>query len=204
MNYSQNNEQDIIAKHFGNFVGTFLDLGSNDGITLSNTWALTEKGWSGTLVDASPIAYQRLVKNYEGKNGFKLIHAAVGDNNGEIILHESGELLGKGDTALVSSTKESEVKRWTSLNIPFHDVTVRQFTFAGILNLSKIKTFDLVSIDIEGTEYEIVPQIDFASLKTKMAIIEWNGKAGEYYDTILNGFGLNIIDVNAENRIYAL
>ena len=40
MRYSQNNEQDIILQYFGNRKGFFLDIGANDGITLSNTYAL--------------------------------------------------------------------------------------------------------------------------------------------------------------------
>ena len=52
-------------------------------------------------------------------------------------------------------------------------------------------------------EYEVVPQIDFSSLKTKLVLIEWNGNNSSYFDAIMEGFGLNLIEVNAENRIYA-
>ena len=39
MNYSQNNEQNIILNYFKNYKGTLLDLGANDGITFSNSYA---------------------------------------------------------------------------------------------------------------------------------------------------------------------
>lgn len=202
MNYSQNSEQSAIESYFGDFVGTFLDIGSNDGITLSNTYALTKKGWKGTLVDASVTAYKKLCKNYESKTGYYLIHTAVGASNGEVILHESGELLGQGDSALVSSVKSDEVKRWDSANIKFQDVSVRMMTFANLLQLTPQKTFDLISVDIEGSEYETIPQIDFASLKTKMAIIEFNGKNKEYYEGIMKGFGMYLTESNQENLIF--
>ena len=65
MNYSQNNEQEIIINLFkGKRDGKFLDIGANNGVTLSNTFALANfYGWSGLLVEASPKAYQRLLKN---------------------------------------------------------------------------------------------------------------------------------------------
>jgi len=55
--YSQNNEQQVILDYFGeHYIGTFLDLGCNDGQTFSNTRALALNGWSGVLVDASANA----------------------------------------------------------------------------------------------------------------------------------------------------
>ena len=102
MNYSQNNEQEIILNLFKGRTGTFLDIGANDGITLSNTYALSLQGWKGLLVEASPKAYERLVKTYEGKDA-ELQNVAIGGRDCDLSFHESGELLGKGDVGLVSS-----------------------------------------------------------------------------------------------------
>ena len=35
--YSQNNEEQIILEYFKDFKGNLLDIGANDGVTLSNT-----------------------------------------------------------------------------------------------------------------------------------------------------------------------
>src|SRR5690348_6177236 len=109
--YSQSNEEEIILGYFGDFVGTFIDIGANDGITLSNTFALVWKGWQGTLIEASPKAYERLLKTHPHNYGLVLLNYAVGSYDGEIVLHESGQLLGTGDVALVSSTREDETQR---------------------------------------------------------------------------------------------
>jgi len=203
-NYSQNNEQDFILKLFGDFVGSFLDIGANDGETLSNTYALSQLGWAGTCIEASPAAYERLVKTHEGNNNLVLLNFAVGSYDGEIVLHESGELLGTGDIALVSSTRQDETERWSSLNMPFKDVKVPVFTFTSAMGRTPQKTFEFVSVDIEGMEVEVIPQIDFAALGTKMCIIEWNGANAELFDGHMAKFGFTLIHTNAENRLYTL
>lgn len=204
MIYSQNEEQYYVSSYFGMLTGTFADLGCNDGITLSNTYSLVQKGWSGLLVDGSPAVYERLKANLGGNPKLELLNYLVGDHDGYEVLHESGELLGQGDISLVSSTKESEVRRWDSLAIPFKDVVVYMRTFKSLIEFSKFKKFDFISIDLEGCEPEVVPQINFEELGCRMCIIEWNGKAGEFYDTIMLDHGMKCIHVNAENRIYTL
>lgn len=204
INYSQNDEQDRILNQFYNFKGTFLDIGSNDGITLSNSYALAQNGWKGVCVEASPKAWERLVKvhGWQSGNGIQLINVAVGSYDGDIELNESGELLGKGDVALVSSTRQDEVERWASLNMPFEKVTVPVVTFKTLRERMLYNHFDFLTIDIEGMEPEVVPQIDFTALGVRMAIIEWNGKNAELYDQFLLKSGLKLVHINAENRLY--
>lgn len=202
INYSQNDEQSRILNHFYGFTGSFLDIGANDGVTLSNSYALALLGWSGWLVEASPTAYDRLLKHRSDNCKLSTYQLAIGSYDGEITLHESGGLLGTGDIALVSSIKEEELKRWESLNIPFNLVTVPCVTFTTLLKTMGQTHFDFVTIDIEGMEKEVVPQIDFNALGTKMAIIEWNGHDADLYDGIMRNFSFSLTHVNAENRIY--
>ena len=201
--YSQNSEENIILNFFkGQRNGTFLSLGENDGRTFSNVLALAEKGWAGSCVEASPKAFARLRAEHFGRP-IELSNVAIATYDGEITLHESGELIGKGDVALVSSTKDAELQRWDSLNIDFEKITVPCLTFASFLRLSSYKEFDFVSIDIEGMELDILPQMDFNALKTKMVCVEWNSKNGLEYSKILTPFGFRLIHKNQENLIFA-
>lgn len=200
--HSQNDEEKFILEYFGDFKGHLLDIGANDGKTLSNSFALVEIGWAGSFVEASPKAYGRL-RGLHGLGGrLQIINVAVGSYDGEIELNESGELLGTGDVALVSSTRQDEVDRWVSLNMPFNKVTVPVVTFETLLERCLYGLFDFLTIDIEGMEPEVVPQINFTELGVKMAIIEWNGKNADLYDGLLFSHGLKLIHTNAENRIY--
>lgn len=55
--YSQNGEQEHILHYLsvmGIEKGHLVDLGAGDGYTMSNTRALLDMGWTGTLVDGDP------------------------------------------------------------------------------------------------------------------------------------------------------
>lgn len=199
MQYSQNNEQQIIADYFKGHKGTFLDLGANDGITLSNTWALAQSGWIGTLVEASPDAFKRLETNYLG-SADTIINSAIGTFNGEITLHESGEHLGKGDVSLLSTVVPDEKKRWVKES--WKEVNVPCINFSTMLGISKLKTFDFISMDIEGMELDVLPQMDLAALGCRMICVEYNGKEQEKYDAIITPQGYTLTNKNGENLIY--
>lgn len=202
--YSQNLEQYYVSSYFGNYIGTFLDIGANDGVTLSNTYSLVHKGWSGLLVDGSPAVFERLKENIGPNDKLQLLNYLIGQEDKDAVLHESGELLGQGDISLVSSVLESETNRWASLDMPFKDVVVPMITFKTLMEKSKYKTFEMISVDIEGMEPVVIPQIDFEGLGCRLAIVEWNGNLGEWYDKIMFDHGMKCIHVNGENRIYTV
>jgi len=207
MNYSQSNEQEIIINLFkGKRNGTFLDIGANDGVTLSNTFALANNyGWTGLLVEASPKAYERLFKNYELMEWqHDLQNVAIGKEDGELVFWESGELLNKGDVALVSTGIRSELKRWDAIHMPFEKITVPMISFATMLSRTRHTHFDLLSIDIEGMELDVLPQIDFKALKIQVAVIEWNSKDKKAYNDIMFPQGFRLVSINPENLIYSI
>lgn len=201
--HSQGNEEKIILDYFGGFVGVFLDIGANDGKTLSNTAALVENGWGGDLIEAGVDVFIRLADEYGETPRLRLHNFALAIYDGEIDFYQSGELLKQGDVGLVSTTKQEEMDRWVSLNMPFEKMKVPCKTFKTFLENSLYKNYDFLSLDIEGMELEVLPQINFNELGIRLACIEWNSKDKEKYDAIMLPFGFNIIHQNAENLIYA-
>lgn len=196
-NYSQNNEQQVILDYFGeHFKGTFLDLGANDGETLSNTRALALNGWGGVLVEASPDVAAKATELYQGNDKVKVVNIAVADYTGTIKFFESGSHLGKGDTSLLSTVVESETHRWVGESFNEHYVNCDT-----IENIIRGKTFDFISIDIEGMDYETLIHINLAGVKC--VCVEYNGKEPEKYIKYCEMFGLTEIHRNAENLIFA-
>lgn len=199
--FSQSNEEEIIKRYFGSHVGTFLDLGANDGITLSNTFYLHLNHWVGTLVEPSPEAFQRLETNYLGTED-TLINAAVSNFNGEGVLHHSGAHLGDNDVSLLSTLSDESKKRWSKES--FTDITVPVINFSTMLGISKLKTFDFINMDTEDTELLILPQMDLKLLGCRLLCVEWNGQRQAEFDAIILPQGYKLIHKNGENLLYAI
>lgn len=198
-NYSQNEEENIITTYFKGVKGTFVDIGANDGVTFSNTRRLAELSWQGVFIEPSPKAFNLLQSNYEGLKGFYFYNVALSNRNGNAILHESGPLVNIDDVGLVSTFHAAEMDRFKS-SVQYEPITVKCFTWKTLLNRLKFKTFDFVSLDVEGEEMNILPSMDLS--KTSLICLEWNSKpeAKTAYEEYLQGFKL--IYTSAENLIY--
>jgi FkbM family methyltransferase len=155
-------------------------------------------GWKGAYIEASPKAYRKLFF-LEVESCYK-IPVALGVKRGKMTLYESGELIGKEDVALVSTFHQSEKARFEK-SVEYHPVTVPVITWEDFLERSPYKAFDFISMDIEGSELEVLPQMDLSEVK--MFCIEWNSKPElkREYEKYFNGFKL--IHTTAENLIYA-
>lgn len=204
--YSQNDEEEIIGRYFGKFIGTLLSIGENDGQTLSNVYALIEKGWSAELIECSPQVFPALANLHQYNTRVFCHELAIGDRNGEVTLFDSGELLGKGDRALVSTLDYTETKRWQSLNMPFAEQKVNMVTFDEFMReYAHYKSYDLISIDAEGFDLIILRQVPLDRLGCQCLCIEHNSIPANVANIreYTRSFGLKEIGFNQENIILA-
>lgn len=204
MNYSQNNEQHIIQEYFGEEKVNFADFGCNDGITYSNTYALVLKGCKGICVEASEEAFKRLKNNYKDySENIEFFNVAVtGEYEGDLTLFESGSHVTDNDVSLLSTIKKDEVKRWAGTKNKFVEKTINAWPVGKILEAANLHPIHLFSIDIEGGELDVLPHIDFTYYKTRMIIVENNGKNQHLYDNIIIPQGFKLIHTTPENLIY--
>lgn len=198
--YSQNFEEQHILEYFGDYVGTFLDLGCNDCLTFSNTRVLALRKWRGVFVDASPKAMERCKTLYNGYKGYYFYEVAVSKHNGKDIFHESEDLCSPADVGLVSTLYKSEMDRFKR-TVQYNPIEVRTFKWKTFYNRLKIKSFDMISMDVEGSELDILPDMDLSEVRC--ICIEWNSKPElkVEYEKYLEGFKL--IYTSGENLIYA-
>lgn len=201
--YSQSREEEEILKYFAGKTGTFLDIGANDGVTLSNTRRLAELNWKGVFVEPSPKAFAKLRDNYSqlasepGK--FYFYNFALGSSNGKVKFWDSGTHLNNGDHGLLSTLNQSEKERWKGQ--AYEEIEVQCFRWKTFMNRLSIKEFDLISLDAEGNDFEILRQIDLR--QTSCVCVEFNGnkELKEKFDALMIGF--KIIYTSPENLLYA-
>lgn len=205
MNYSQNSEQQIISRYFGDFKGTLLDLGCNNGVTFSNSRQLILDGWSATLVDASPRMAKECIKLYQGNDKVDVLNFAIYTEDGMGVLHESGAHVPNGsDYSLVSTIMPNEMNRWQG--VEFKEVDVPFICFDTMLVHLNHPKYDFISLDVEGVEFQILQQINLTSVGCKCLCIEWNSRRDleRLFTAYCGKHGMKEIHRNAENIIFAI
>jgi FkbM family methyltransferase len=204
--YSQNNEEKVILDYFGDFIGTCLSIGENDGKTYSNVLSLIENGWNAVLVEPSPLAFNELVKTHDGNERVILCNVAIGEEIKEVSFYEGVDFLKEipGLTpSLVSTAKYEETNRWGG-SIDFEEKKVKMITFDRLIQDAPYRKFDFISIDAEGYDWDILRQMDLKELECRCVCIEHNSISGvkeKMYQHCVT-FGLTqILTTNAENII---
>lgn len=189
--YSQNNEEKVILSYFeGSNSGRFLDIGAADGVALSNTRALREKGWSGVLVEPNPHSFVGLMANYP-EDDCSLVNVAVAPEGGLQKFHLTPDM--------VSTMDENHRKLWGK-TVSFREAFVNILSVAELLKAFP-GPYDFINIDVEGMNYEILVQLPLASLQCQLLCIEF-GSQYEFITAMLEGKGWKRIHENAENYIY--
>lgn len=207
MYYGQNKEDEVInslitSKYGADFKGTILDLGANDGITLSNSRFFIENGWNGVLVEAGKLPYEKLMSTILPKT--IAINSAIGNQDGSLTFYESNNLLNANDVGLVSSLVADETQRWRNAGIGYSEYKVECFTWESFLDKFHLKSqnFDIISIDIEGMDYDVLVQMNLEELGCKVLCVEFNGKDLQKYVDYAGKYGMTLVHQNPENLIF--
>jgi FkbM family methyltransferase len=206
--YSQNGECKIIKDYFANHEKenqylTLLSIGENDGKTLSNVLACIERGWYATLVEPSEKAFAKLFALHENNEKVECLKYAISTECGIVEFFESGEHAKEqyGENhSLLSSLKKDETTKW--VNDTFTKTKVEAIDFNTLLDLSVSVSFELISIDAEGMDFEILKQIDLFELGCYMLIVENNGQEKEKYINYCYNYGMKLFKTTPQNLIF--
>jgi FkbM family methyltransferase len=129
----------------------FIDIGANDGKTLSNTFLLEKQyNWKGICSEPLPRAFKQLIK----------CRSVACDNNA--VFSKSGLSLEFSESNLLSGItnfidKYEDVKKG-------NQIIVKTITLQSLLdNYKAPKIIQYFSLDTEGTELEILKSVDFST-----------------------------------------
>jgi hypothetical protein len=178
IHYSQWGEDLFLKEYFEKRTGFYVDIGAYHPFRFSNTALLYSAGWNGLNIDARPGS--KKLFDFWRKRDIN-IEAMIG--NGEFVHYEKrkdGSLNGIGNTGdMVKTRRVMEILRE---NIP---------------NDQKI---GLLTIDLEGLNFQALEQIDFDVYRPEIIIIERDGDdavlnesmSGKKYFLIAKTLGNNI------------
>lgn len=164
-----NAEKRLIREYFNHMrEGTFVEVGANEPTNeQSQSWHLeNELGWTGVLVEPNPELAE---KARQLRPRAKIFECACTSQE------KTGTL-----TLYIPIRGEHQVAAHASVEInaddfsytEHHEVEVRAQSLDEILAESAVKEIDLLSLDVEGTEMDILKGFDLQNCRPKLILLE--------------------------------
>jgi FkbM family methyltransferase len=170
--------QDAIAYLYLNMKndGFYIDIGANDGITGSNTYALEQAGWKGVCIEPQPDIFKKL-KHFRKCDCYNAAVASVHGENMEFLkVNNDFNALSGFDGFITDEHKKTIHESGSSVE----RLSVNTVTFDEIMGkYPGVTTIDFMSLDVEGYEMNILNSIDFSKYSFRFITVEENGKEKE-------------------------
>lgn len=149
--------------------GFFVEFGATDGVLLSNTWLLeTHFAWDGICAEPNPKFFAQL----EANRSCQVSDQYIGGTTGELVEFILSDAYG-GSSAYAGddhhSSKRDAYRRAGRVQ-QLRSVSLHDFLCAH----NAPHDIDYISIDTEGSEYEIIKAFPFASWRVRLFTIEHN------------------------------
>ena len=148
--------------------GFFVEFGAADGFTLSNTYILEKNfKWKGIVSEPAKIFHKKLTLNR---------HCIV---EKKIIWKESNQNLQFKETSipdLSTISKFSNSDNWSKRRSKkYRQYNLNTISLIDLLReYNSPKEIDYLSIDTEGSEFEILEAVDFEKWKFRLITCEHN------------------------------
>ena len=156
------------------FDKTFLEFGATDGVSLSNSYMLeNELGWTGILAEPSPQWHKKLKYN---RPNTQIITECIWKSSGEkldFFVSDVGVLstlvdFKYSDLSSMPGNTKTRIKDGKVVKVETISINeVMETNFNG-------NSPSYVSIDTEGSEYEILNSLDFEKYRPVVFTIEHN------------------------------
>ena len=144
--------------------GFYLDVGCHDGVVISNTFLLDKAGWRGICIDPFP-------RNFEQRTA-RVVEAVVYSSNDEIIEFDYS-LEDPGCSGIHAELGIHKDRLHSTTTILKHSFKTR--TLQSVLEeCSAPKRIDYMSLDVEGSEFEVLRVFPFEVYAFKCISIEHN------------------------------
>lgn len=159
--------------------GTFVEFGATDGKTYSNTYRLEkEYEWNGFLSEPNKDFNRYLKINRKCTISNDLIYSKTGEIVDFSIFGESSpkEIIDKFESALLSGISKNLQKDKSSKYRGNQKlISLKTISLNDYFEKYNIpKDLDYLSIDTEGSEYEIIKNFDLSVFRPKIITIEHN------------------------------
>ena len=168
--------QDVFASFIvgGKFEKTYLEFGATDGQRLSNSYLLENTfNWEGVLSEPSPQWHESLKKN---RSNSKIITECIWKESGkklDFFMSDNGAFSTLNefvDNDKISMPANNELRKKSGKIISVETISLNDVVKKYFDNICP----SYISIDTEGSEYEILRSFDLNKFRPKLFTIEHN------------------------------
>jgi FkbM family methyltransferase len=178
--------------------GYFVEAGASDGLDCSNTFLLEKNfGWNGLLIEPSRLSFKKIEANRKAS----AINFALFSASG--ISMQFRETVSPGLSSLsdFSNNDYMSSQRVDKLVYQVETITLQD----ALNNAGGPKVVDFLSLDTEGSEFEILKDFDFNSysfsvITVEHAFSEQREKICELLTS--NGYQRVLVDISAYDDWY--
>ena len=157
--------------------GFFIELGANDGFSQSNTKHLELfNGWQGILIEPTPSKFQELKRNRKKRNYFfncACVSFEYPEPTIDLIYSDLMTVALQGENDLANRENHAKNGQIFLGDEVTYRFTSQARTLQSILDeVNRPDLIDLLSLDVEGSELEVLKGIDFEKTKLRYILIE--------------------------------
>lgn len=152
----------------------FVDVGAHDGVTFSNTYFLEKyRGWRGLCIEANPKLSESLKSNRACHVECCAISAVEGTGDYLVVSGYSEMLSGLSFNYETRHRKRIR-KEVRTHGGSVHSIEISTKRLQRVLDTYDIDEIDFLSIDVEGSEFDVIESLDLTRTSVHLMAIENN------------------------------
>ena len=164
-------QQDVIAQYICDIAVTpsryYVEIGATNGVSISNTFMLEKShSWSGILVEPAKRWHRDIIRNRTSKIDFRCVWSV----SGKWLKFQEMEI---GEFSTISSYASEEKSNYSGKSEVEYEVPT-----VSLIDLLKEHgaphRIGFLSVDTEGSEYEILRNFDFKTYSFNFIAVEHN------------------------------
>lgn len=165
--------------------GTFIEIGANDGLYISNTLTMEQIGWQGLCIEANPVHLPELRKNRKQAIGCCVTNLPVNQVDflqitgyaeplSGILQFYNPQHLARIDREIAQYGGSKQI------------IKVPAKTLTDICLQQGLTHVNYLSLDVEGSEWDIIQSIDFDQINIDVISFEVNYRDESAHNSYLH------------------